>query len=122
MRTTNGGDNWEEIDIDSSENFFFFDIFFVDKYNGWLVVSELGGGYDHYLLKTTDGGDNWIELFGFGNQTVFLLMKILDGTLKAGFSEEDYGKPQTVDLIGLTLSRVLVDFTMFILPTIWMVG
>jgi len=52
---------WEPINY--PEDFWFYDVFFVNDQVGWIA-----GGLDHrtggYILQTTDGGDHWTMKLG----------------------------------------------------------
>jgi photosystem II stability/assembly factor-like uncharacterized protein len=56
LRTNNGGDNWEVVDIPTSQTL--TSIFFIDDFTGWIV------GANGVVLNSIDGGMNWdIEYF-----------------------------------------------------------
>ncbi len=52
--TTDGGENWNFIDVGSTEHFYCID--FYDENTGWII------GTGGCILKTTDGGDNWDQI------------------------------------------------------------
>jgi len=56
MRTTDGGDTWTK-DTWSTE--YFFDIYFTDTQNGWIVGGE--GATNGKIWHTTNGGVDWAE-------------------------------------------------------------
>lgn len=66
LKTTDGGDNWTEVDFQGvtvfggGENI--TDIQFINDSVGYMVVGPYGGTY-----KTTDGGLNWIQVSVSGN-------------------------------------------------------
>ena len=60
IRSTDGGEQWEEISIPNVSTI--SSIHFFDATNGWLVASSSDFGVKDYLLKTTDGGDTWTTM------------------------------------------------------------
>jgi photosystem II stability/assembly factor-like uncharacterized protein len=50
LKTTNGGTNWNEYQINGHPT----SLFFVNKDTGYCSTS-----YDHYIYRTTNGGENW---------------------------------------------------------------
>ena len=70
IKTTNGGEDWEE--VENNPNFYHFgysSVFFIDSNIGWIIqYYELG----KVLLKTTNGGLLWepisqgVMLSGYG--------------------------------------------------------
>jgi photosystem II stability/assembly factor-like uncharacterized protein len=74
-RTINGGETWQEIDLDSS---FITDVFFVNTLDGW-ATSEFG-----QLYKSTDGGQSWNLNIRIGNQEP--MRKIFFTTVDSGWS------------------------------------
>jgi photosystem II stability/assembly factor-like uncharacterized protein len=56
IRTTNGGNNWNM--LNSSVNFFIYDIFFLNNRLGWALAND---NFDNgtAVLTTTNGGDTW---------------------------------------------------------------
>ncbi len=59
MKTTNGGENWTEMVVNSS--FHFNEIFFVNDMEGYVVAQYLGLPHYAAIFKSTDGGENWAE-------------------------------------------------------------
>lgn len=66
LRTTNGGQNWEECELGFGPAFYFADLDFFDVSKGWLAINNNGtencedrGGI---LLKTENGGKKWTVL------------------------------------------------------------
>jgi len=53
--TKDGGCNWEQQWIDNDRDARFYDIFFVDKFRGWLAGEMI-------LLQTSDAGKTWSQL------------------------------------------------------------
>ena len=60
IRSTDGGEQWEEISIPNVSTI--SSIHFFDTTNGWMVASSSDFGVKDYLLKTTDGGDTWTTM------------------------------------------------------------
>lgn len=54
FKTTNGGNNWESIPIETVKNIF-HKIYFLNDKVGWIV------GNNGEILKSTDGGNNWVS-------------------------------------------------------------
>ncbi len=54
LRTTNGGINWQLLNVGS-----FYSVCIVDRNNAYL------GGDGNGILKTTNGGDNWTDVFPY---------------------------------------------------------
>lgn len=67
VRSDDGGKTWKEVQIDTSPEGQFFDLFFLDKNNGWVSgVNLLPGatknnGMVSFLRSTTDGGETWSD-------------------------------------------------------------
>ncbi|GAB1444039.1 hypothetical protein MASR2M39_28840 [Ignavibacteriales bacterium] len=67
VRSDDGGKTWKEVQIDTSPEGQFFDLFFLDKNNGWVSgVNLLPGatknnGMVSFLRNTTDGGATWSD-------------------------------------------------------------
>lgn len=57
LRTTNGGETWQQITLAGTNN----SIFFIDNNTGWVCNS------DGKILKTTDGGNNWVINYSLEN-------------------------------------------------------
>lgn len=55
IKTTDGGTNWESIDVNPSQKQRFTSVFFVDELNGWIA------GTGGILMRTTNGGNTWQE-------------------------------------------------------------
>ncbi len=53
IRTRDGGNNWEQLDVPFLERYHNYDIYFLDKNIGWV------SGDDSTIMKTEDGGENW---------------------------------------------------------------
>ncbi len=54
LKTTDGGENWVEVENDEIIAYL-YKVRFSDKDNGWIV------GASGLIYRTTDGGDNWIS-------------------------------------------------------------
>lgn len=62
FKTTNAGQSWMDQSVRSA-NLIFYDVFFVDRDNGWIAgyfYVDLGG-YWGVIYHTSDGGENWNE-------------------------------------------------------------
>ena len=58
IKSTDGGESWETVNIDSSSNFKGYkeSVFFLDNMHGWIG----GQGKDYgYILRTENGGQTW---------------------------------------------------------------
>jgi len=56
-KTSDGGINWQEKKRDNS---WYYDIYFVDQNNGWVVGDSSAYGV---ILRTSDGGDSWNKIY-----------------------------------------------------------
>jgi photosystem II stability/assembly factor-like uncharacterized protein len=58
IKTTNGGDNWSVLIMDSS--YTYRDVYFIDEDNGWAVgYYYVYDSIEGRILRTHDGGVNW---------------------------------------------------------------
>ncbi|MCK4826469.1 T9SS type A sorting domain-containing protein [bacterium] len=55
LKTIDAGKTWQEISLNTDCNFL-NDIYFIDKYRGWLCGSYASNSY---IYSTLDGGSNW---------------------------------------------------------------
>ena len=55
LKTTDGGNTWEYLDIPQAGNVHASGLFFLTDETGWII------GRNGYVIKTTDGGDSWVE-------------------------------------------------------------
>ena len=78
LRTTNGGENWINISVDSTEYHYYNSIYFINDSIGWIAggCPDLWSDADFGLIeKTTDAGESWvIDTIGRGalNSVVFV--------------------------------------------------
>ncbi|MBS4033144.1 MAG: T9SS type A sorting domain-containing protein [Ignavibacterium sp.] len=56
-KTTDGGINWLE---KKRDNNWYYDLYFADQNNGWVVGDSAAFGI---ILRTTDGGDSWSKIY-----------------------------------------------------------
>lgn len=69
MKSEDAGKSWKEVLIDTSPDGQFFDLFFLDKSNGWITGVELlpgatkNNGMVSYIKSTTDGGTSWSQTY-----------------------------------------------------------
>jgi photosystem II stability/assembly factor-like uncharacterized protein/subtilisin-like proprotein convertase family protein len=56
LRTTDGGANWQRVDLTVTNNWFFRSVFFIDEMHGWTV------GVYGIIMLTHDGGVTWQEI------------------------------------------------------------
>jgi photosystem II stability/assembly factor-like uncharacterized protein len=75
IRTNDGGNSWDTIEIPNSYEL--FDLFFTDSLKGWMSMSDLG---DQKIAKTSDGGNSW-ELVG----------EVYGQLLSVFFTDQDHG-------------------------------
>ena len=57
LKSSDGGDNWMQIQLSGNNN----SVFFINDYIGWVCNS------DGKILKTTDGGNNWVINYSLEN-------------------------------------------------------
>lgn len=70
LRTTNGGQTWQRVDLTVTNNWYFRSVFFIDELHGWVV------GVYGVIMLTNDGGVTWQEVVnGYGEslQSVFFI-------------------------------------------------
>ena len=78
LRTTNGGENWINISVDSIEYHYYNSFYFINDSIGWIAggCPDLWSDADFGLIeKTTDAGESWtIDTIGRGalNSIVFV--------------------------------------------------
>ncbi len=58
VRTTNGGEDW--LLLNSGVTTAIYDIFFLNRNQGWAVTFPFNPPYYTRILKTTDSGDSWL--------------------------------------------------------------
>lgn len=59
MRTTDGGDSWDEVYSNAHPDVFFDSMVFTDSLHGYAISDPIDG---HFLMiETSDGGKNWRE-------------------------------------------------------------
>lgn len=62
LKTTDGGQNWNEINTGINKNLYEFN--FIDDKNGWL------GGLGGTIVRTTDGGETWHPITSPSNNDI----------------------------------------------------
>ena len=82
VRSDDGGKTWKEVMIDTSPEGQLYDLFFLDKNNGWVSGINLlpgatkNNGMVAFLKNTTDGGltwsENWLDDQGYPSTIQFL--------------------------------------------------
>lgn len=83
LRTSNGGESWDEYKTEEGD--YLFSIHFIDTQEGWAVgKNDIGGK----VLKTINGGISWTSKSLLQN-TVLSVFFINEG---AGWITDDYGK------------------------------
>ncbi len=66
LRTTDGGETWDNINSGFSQNF--YSVHFVNADRGWIAGYNNGSPLDGVLLRTTNGGQSWTpQLSGMDN-------------------------------------------------------
>jgi hypothetical protein len=55
--TNDQGETWEDISYERDDKYRLYSVYFLDKNNGWIHGSEVGGYY--FKLLTSDKGQNW---------------------------------------------------------------
>ncbi|MCI0449359.1 MAG: YCF48-related protein [Chlorobi bacterium] len=100
IRTSNGGDNWQRVLLDT--NFRVKGFYFFDQNTGFAV----GGSYTStgYIYKTTNGGFNWINVTPPNLTTHLFNINFLNNS--TGYAGGIYGVVKTMDG-GVSWSRVL---------------
>ena len=85
LRTTNGGESWE--DYRTEEGHYLFSIYFINAKIGWAVGTSYNNG-SGVVLKTTDGGISWAtkSFLQSSAHSVFFINKDI------GWITEDIGK------------------------------
>jgi len=63
LRTTNGGTNWESVQVNADSADELVNMSFTDATHGWIVGRN---GYGSVVASTTNGGSNWryLQLYG----------------------------------------------------------
>lgn len=70
LRTTNGGETWQRVDLTVTNNWLFRSVFFIDEMHGWAV------GVYGIIMITNDGGITWQEIrndYANNLQSVFFI-------------------------------------------------
>ena len=62
LRSTDGGDNWEVIDIEEIEGRYSYDLHAFDENHAIITTQNLQSPAGRGLWQTEDGGENWSEL------------------------------------------------------------
>lgn len=89
LKTTNGGDNWESLELGSySDDFYSLD--FGDELNGWA------GTESGRVFNTTDGGDTWSEP-GLPLSDAVMDIDFVSGSTGWFITREDHDLLKTTD-------------------------
>jgi photosystem II stability/assembly factor-like uncharacterized protein len=64
LRTINGGQTWQRVDLTVSNNWYFRSVFFIDEMHGWTV------GIYGVIMLTNDGGVTWQEIVPGSGETL----------------------------------------------------
>jgi photosystem II stability/assembly factor-like uncharacterized protein len=64
LRTINGGQTWQRVDLTVSNNWYFRSVFFIDELRGWVV------GIYGVIMLTNDGGVTWQEIVPGNGETL----------------------------------------------------
>lgn len=59
--TTNGGADWEEIDVTAGEGLYGQSIFALNEQTAWIVLRDPSGGKKGGVFNTTNAGKDWIK-------------------------------------------------------------
>jgi photosystem II stability/assembly factor-like uncharacterized protein len=98
-RTSDGGLSWQEKKRDTA---WYYDLYFADQNNGWVVGDSLAYGV---ILRTSDGGDSWIKIF----ETYFgYLSSIKFASQNIGYSAGENSIVAKTSDGGLTWSDIVV--------------
>ncbi len=74
LHTTDGGENWEVIQVGNAYLDDFMDLTFTDENTGWVC------GANSSMFKTTNGGQNWFQL-NVPTSSIIRSMSFLNDTL-----------------------------------------
>ena len=64
LRTINGGQIWQRVDLTVSNNWYFRSVYFIDDLHGWTV------GVYGVIMLTNDGGVTWQEIVPGNGETL----------------------------------------------------
>ncbi|TAL67377.1 MAG: hypothetical protein EPN82_15525 [Bacteroidetes bacterium] len=70
--TTDGGNSWNEFELDPSEHFI-KQVLFTDKYHGWALANGGLNTQNSVLYKTTNGGQHWYRDTTFPDEYIIYI-------------------------------------------------
>ncbi|MFK7771891.1 MAG: T9SS type A sorting domain-containing protein [Saprospiraceae bacterium] len=72
LRTTDGGVNWEVIDVQEAEGRISFDIVATNDSTAFITTQDYNNGSGRGVFKTTDGGSTWTEIYSQSSGGVWI--------------------------------------------------
>ncbi|MEL6925771.1 MAG: hypothetical protein AAFO94_17125, partial [Bacteroidota bacterium] len=63
LRTLNGGESWELVEVDEAVGRASFDIEAINDSTAFITTNDFNNGKGRGVFKTTDGGQSWEEIF-----------------------------------------------------------